>query len=64
MENTRKYERCLARAYIGVFDSEKNQLLGSLIDISIDGLQIVGEKSCQAGLTHKLRIEMHKEICG
>jgi c-di-GMP-binding flagellar brake protein YcgR len=64
MENKRKYERRLARAYLGVFDSVKNQLLGMLVDISIDGLQIVGETSCQAELNHELRIEMHEEICG
>ncbi len=64
MEDSRKYERRPARAYLGVFDSVNNQSLGMLVDISINGLQTVGETSCQAELNHELRIELHEEIGG
>ena len=64
MNNKRKHERFMVSAYIGVFDFKTDQLLGGLVDMSNDGLQIVGEEPCKEGLTHKLRVEMHKEICG
>jgi len=64
MDNKRQVKRYRTRAYCGVFDRMSNKSLGCLVDLSIDGFQVMTSEEFFNGKTYKLRIEMHKVIEG
>jgi c-di-GMP-binding flagellar brake protein YcgR len=62
MDNNRKHDRFKSRAYCSVFDTIKKISLGILVDLSVSGLQIMGEEELYAGPLFKLQIDMPKEV--
>ena len=62
MDNIRKCDRFKCSTYCSVIDIYKEKRLGILVDLSISGLQIMGEEELGCGPVFNLRIEMSKEV--
>jgi len=62
MDNKRKNDRFRCAAYCSVIDSSKDKSLGMLVDLSLNGLKIMGEEELCIGTLINLRIEMHKKV--
>ncbi|MFH2037730.1 MAG: PilZ domain-containing protein [Candidatus Zixiibacteriota bacterium] len=64
MEELRKLERCQANRYLGVYDQKTGKLLGCIVDLSLDGIQLFGKETFRDGSIYKLKLILHKEIDG
>ena len=62
MDNNRKQDRYKCMAYCGVFDIATENHLGILIDLSLNGLRVMGEEKLRSGKVFNLRLEMAKKV--
>jgi hypothetical protein len=62
MDCNRSFKRYRTRAYCAVYNRTDDRSMGCLVDLSVSGLQIMGEDKLSIGKEYKLKIQMHKPI--
>ena len=60
----RKNQRRAPDEYITVYDESTGQLIGSLANMSTDGLKLVTDQAIKPGTTLKCRINLETDIMG
>ena len=64
MENQRKLKRRHLIYYLRVFTKKGNKLLGHLVDLTTEGMMLIGEKPVKAGAKLDLKMHLPREIEG
>jgi hypothetical protein len=64
MKKERKLPRRHLIYYLRVFDRQSGEQVGSLVDITTEGLMLVSEKPLQPHKTYHLRMDLPTEVCG
>jgi hypothetical protein len=64
MPEKRKFNRIHLIHYLRVFDRKTNELLGNLVDLTAEGLQLICEQPMEKGRLLELRMEFPEEVDG
>jgi len=59
----RKFKRRHLIYYLEVFDDESGELLGHLVDLTINGLKLVSKEEIPSGKDFRLRMIMPEQYC-
>lgn len=58
MTDRRQLPRKHLMYYARVFDAETGKLVGHLVDVTVAGLMLIGERPVETGQTYALRLEL------
>lgn len=64
MSAQRKLERKRLIFYLKVFGEKTNRLIGDLVDITTEGIRLIGNRPIKTEITYKLRMDLPREING
>ena len=64
MSAQRKLERKKLIFYLKVFGEKTNRLIGDLVDITTEGIKLIGSRPVKTEITYKLRMDLPREIDG
>ena len=64
MENKRKLKRRHLIYYLRVFNKKGNKLLGHLVDLTTEGIMLIGEEPVKSGAQLNLKMQLPREIEG
>ncbi|BCY19338.1 MAG: hypothetical protein GYA12_01055 [Chloroflexi bacterium] len=64
MVEKRKFNRIHLIHYLRVFDRKTNDLIGNLVDLTSEGLQLICETPIEKGKLLELRMEFPEEVDG
>jgi hypothetical protein len=59
---TRRQERTRLIYHLRVFDARRKRLLGQLVDITPEGLMLIGESQIPAGKKYSLRMDLPRNL--
>ncbi len=59
---TRRQERTRLIYHLRVFDARRKRLLGQLVDITPEGLMLIGESQLPAGRKYSLRMDLPRNL--
>ncbi len=62
-QNLRKFKRRHLIYYLEVFDDESGDLLGYLVDLTVNGLKMVSREAIKTKKEFRLRLIMPEEYC-
>jgi hypothetical protein len=62
-KNFRKFKRRHLIYYLEIFDDESGDLLGHLVDLTVNGLKMVSREEIKTGRNIRLRLMMPEEYC-
>jgi hypothetical protein len=60
--NTRRQERTRLIYHLRVFDSRRKKLLGHMVDITSEGLMLIGETPVRVGRKYSLRMDLPRNL--
>jgi hypothetical protein len=64
MSENRKFSRVHLIHYLRLFDRKTGDLLGNLVDLTAEGLQMISEKPIENGTLLQIRMEFPEEVEG
>jgi hypothetical protein len=64
MPEKRKFNRVHLIHYLRVFDRKTNELIGNLVDLTAEGVQLITEKPMENGKLLELRMEFPEDVDG
>lgn len=62
MNQDRKFERRVADAFLTVSDRNNGEILGHLIDMTIEGFKLRGESAIEVDAVFKLRLDLPPDM--
>jgi len=62
MTDTRESERKFPICYLKVFDRESNKMVGRVVDISTEGMRLVGDSPLEFNREYRLRMPMPEAV--
>jgi hypothetical protein len=60
--NTRRQERTQLIYHLRVFDARRGSLLGQIVDITPEGLMLIGEKPVRVDRKYALRMDLPRNV--
>jgi hypothetical protein len=60
--NARRQERTRLIYHLRVFDARRKRMLGQLVDITPEGLMLIGENQLPAGRKYSLRMDLPRNL--
>jgi hypothetical protein len=64
MSEKRKFDRIHLIHYLRLFDRKSGDLIGNLVDLTAEGLQLICEKAIEPGKLLEIRMEFPEEVDG
>ncbi len=64
MSEKRKFNRVHLIHYLRLFDRKTGDLIGNLVDLTSEGLQLISEKPIENGTLLEIRMEFPEEVDG
>lgn len=64
MSEKRKFNRIHLIHYLRLFDRKTGDLIGNLVDLTAEGLQLISEKAIAPGTVLHIRMEFPEEVDG
>jgi hypothetical protein len=64
MSEKRKFNRVHLIHYLRIFDRKSGVLIGNLVDLTAEGLQMISETSIEPGKVLEIRMEFPEEVDG
>ena len=64
MSEKRKFNRVHLIHYLRLFDRKTGDLIGNLVDLTSEGLQLISEKPIEIGTLLEIRMEFPEEVDG
>ncbi len=64
MAENRKFNRIHLIHYLRLFDRKSGDLIGNLVDLTSEGLQLISEKAIEPGKLLEIRMEFPEEVDG
>jgi hypothetical protein len=64
MSEKRKFNRVHLIHYLRMFDRKTGELVGNLVDLTAEGLQLICENPMEAGKILEIRMEFPEEVDG
>jgi hypothetical protein len=64
MSDKRKFNRVHLIHYLRVFDRKTGDLIGNLVDLTSEGLQLICEKAIEPGKLLEIRMEFPEDVDG
>jgi hypothetical protein len=64
MPEKRKFNRVHLIHYLRMFDRKTGELVGNLVDLTAEGLQLICEKRIEPGTILEIRMEFPEEVEG
>jgi hypothetical protein len=64
MSEKRKFDRIHLIHYLRLFDRKSGDLIGNLVDLTSEGLQLISEKEIAPGKLLEIRMEFPEDVDG
>jgi hypothetical protein len=64
MSEKRKFNRIHLIHYLRMFDRKSGELIGNLVDLTAEGLQLISETPIEPGKILEIRMEFPEEVDG
>lgn len=64
MSEKRKFDRVHLIHYLRMFDRKTGELVGNLVDLTAEGLQLISETRIEPGKILEIRMEFPEEVDG
>ncbi len=64
MENRRGKERHHLVHFLRIFDRDTGEEIGNMVNITLEGLRLVGQAPIDKGASHRLRMDFPQEFIG